>query len=464
MFRRRAYDRFLAWKANPDHRALLVDGARQIGKTFLVEQFARREYRDYVKVDFIETPEAARMIAEARDATQIVERLSLMLGKAVVPGKTLVFFDEVQEYPDIVTFSKYLVEDGRFDVVLSGSLLGVELKHVKSFPVGYLHVEHMFPMTFEEFCWSQNVPEGVLDEVRRHYEERLALDEPLHEQLVRMYRLYMVVGGMPAAVRRYIDAAHDLGAVREVQSDLVSLYREDISKYAGPRTMQVKAVFDAIPSQLSKENKRFQLKSLQDEAKFERFANDFAWVVGAGVALKVTNVTDPRYMLARSQEEGRFKLYASDTGMLFARYPTGVALAALSGARSVNFGAVYENAVAQELASARAGLHYYRHSRRGEVDFLVETRDARIVPVEVRSGKDYKLHTALNNLLGVEEYGIEEAVVLSEANVSVSYRGGKRVTYLPLYMAHLLARQAASPLDDALSRHVVAPPSFDGWV
>ena len=463
MLRRRAYERLLDWKRNNHRKALLVDGARQIGKTHLIEEFARREYRDCVKVDFIKDAEAAATLSGARSAGQVIERMSLMLGKAIVPDETLFFFDEVQEFPDIVTFSKYLVEDGRFDVVMSGSLLGVELRHVRSFPVGYLHIEHMFPLDFEEFCWSQSVPPSVLDTVRSCYEHREPVDEALHGRLVDLFRLYLVIGGMPEAVQRFVDAEGDLGAVRDVQTDLVRLYREDISKYAGNRAMQVKAIFDAMPSQLNKENKRFQLKTLSGEAKFERYANDFAWLVGAGAALKTCNVTEPKCMLARLMEEGRFKLYSSDTGMLLAQYPTGVALAALSGSKSVNFGAVYENAVAQALAAAGASLYYYHHSRRGEVDFLLETRSAKVLPIEVKSGKDYKLHLALNNLLGSEEYGINQAVVLSEANVSTEYRMDKPVYYLPLYMAYLVAGEAAGPSDSSFNGYKVKLPSFAEW-
>ncbi len=315
----------------------------------------------------------------------------------------------------------------------------------------------MYPLTFTEFCTALNVPPSVMADVKECFVEKRAVPAAVHERLARLFRLYLIVGGMPEAVQRYIDTAGDLGSVRQVHEDLTALYREDIAKYAGNRALQVKAIYEALPAQLAKENKRFQMKALKDEARFERYANDFAWLGGAKAALKVTNVTDPRPMLERSEEEGRFKLYLSDTGMLMSRYRNAVALDALSGARSVNFGSVYENAVAQALAAAGAPLHYYHNSRRGEVDFIVETSEGAVLPIEVKSGKDYKRHVALNNLLKSSEYHIDEAYVLSEANVSSERREGGTVRYLPLYMLPLVVGRAG---DDGLSGMKVPPPTW----
>lgn len=459
MLKRSAYDKLLEWKRNGSGKALLVDGARQIGKTFLVEEFGRREYKDCVKIDFLTDENARRRFGEATSAQRVIELVSLAAGHELVPGETLVFFDEVQMADKLVTFSKYLALDGRFDVVMSGSMLGVELNGVKSWPVGYLRTVDMAPLTFEEFCWSRGMTDSLWDRIVEAYEKTTPLDDALHATLVDLFRQYLVIGGMPEAVQRSLDSNGDLGAVREVQADLLRLYREDIAKYSGDRALQVKAIYDAAPSQLDKENKRFQLKSLKGGARYERFANDFAWLVGAKAALRTVNITDPKPMLARSEEQARFKLYLSDVGMLMASYPVEVAMAALSGDRAVNFGAVYENAVAQELAAAGAPLRYYHNSRKGEVDFLIETHAGNVLPIEVKSGKDYKLHTALNNLLGTEEYGIPEAVVLSEANVAVGQRKGKRVRYLPLYMAGLVAREASTPdtSSDALEGFRLAP-------
>ena len=305
MLRRTAYDRLLDWKANNRQKALLVDGPRQVGKTFLIEEFGRREYQYLVKIDFLVDEDARRRFGSARSADRVVELVSLVAGHELVPGETLVFFDEVQMAQNLVTFSKYLVIDGRFDVAMSGSMLGVELNGVKSWPVGYLHTIDMAPLTFEEFCWARGVPQSVLDQVGECYDARSPLDDSLHGLLVDLFRQYLVIGGMPEAVQKSLDARNDLGAVRQVQTDLLSLYREDIAKYAGNRSPQVKAIYDAVPSQLNKENKRFQLKTLKDGARFDRYANDFAWLVAARSVLKAVNVTEPKPMLpARRSKSG----------------------------------------------------------------------------------------------------------------------------------------------------------------
>ena len=442
MLKRMAYDSLKLWKGNAKRKVLLVDGARQIGKTYLIESFARAEYADYVKIDFLRDETAAELLGGATSSTQVVERVSLLADKALQPG-TLLFFDEVQKAQNIVTLSKYLLDDGRFDIVMSGSMLGVELTRVKSFPVGYMDILHMYPLTFQEFCWSQGVPQSLLDGLGDCFLAKSPVDAGLHGKMIDLFRLYLVVGGMPEAVQKYIDAQYDLAAVRELQSNLVRLYREDISKYAGDRALQVKTIYDEVPNQLAKENKRFQLKSLQKQARFERYANDFAWLVAAKTTLKAVNVTEPRFMLARTEEPSRFKLYAHDCGMLLSQYLLEVAADVLIGAKRVNYGAVYENYVAQELTAMGVKLRYFHNSRKGEVDFIAETEKAEVLPIEVKSGKDYKMHSALNNLLASSEYAIPRAVVFSEGNVEVGDKQGKEVLYLPLYMVGLLAETLA---------------------
>jgi uncharacterized protein len=464
MLKRAAYESLRRWKNESKRKVLLIDGARQIGKTYLIEEFARAEYESYVKIDFLDDSGAAALFAGARSASQVAERVLLYSGRPRQGGKTLVFFDEVQKAQNIVTLSKYLLEDDRFDFVMSGSMLGVELTQVKSFPVGYMDTIRMYPLSFREFCWSQNVPAGILEEIDECYSRRKPVDEGLHSKLIDLFRLYLVVGGMPEAVQKYIDTRSDLGAVREAQTQIVQLYREDIAKYAADRVLQVKAIFDELPNQLAKENKRFQLKSLRDNGRFAQFANDFAWLVGAKAALKTVNVKEPKFMLARTEEQARFKLYSSDCGMLASRYPLAVAADILIGSKSVNYGAVYENYVAQELAAAGVKLRYYHNSGKGEVDFIAETHAAQVVPIEVKSGKDYKVHSALNNLLSTQEFNIPEAVVFSEGNVEVRKKQGKCVVYLPLYMVGLLADELNAEnasYEKAPARgFCVAPPTW----
>lgn len=440
--------RLLEWKESSAAKVFILLGARQTGKTYAVRHFAQANCLDYLEVNFLEDQENGSFLAGAHSADELASRLSLIAGRELSPG-TLVFFDEVQELGhEVVTLSKFLVEDGRFRLILSGSLLGTRLKGVRSFPVGYAHVERMYPLDFEEFCWAMGVPRKVLDSVRHSFVEKVPVEETLHERLVRLFRRYIVVGGMPEAVQSFLDSGRELGSARSVDVNIAEQYRYDIVKYAQRRKTTILGAYDAMLSQLAKENKRFMLASVQEDGRYERLKDDFGWLTEAGVALPCTLVKEPKYPMKRTEVPERFRLYASDSGVLLASYPLGAARGVIDGRGDMNFGAVYENIVAQQLASAGFPLHYFQNNRKGEVDFLIEDAEGRVIPVEIKSGKDYKLHVALNNLLSTPDYGVSRAFVLSEANVSVGERVGKPVCYLPLYMTLFFA----SLRDDAWGR------------
>ncbi len=461
VLKRKMAGRLEKWRLSQAEKpkAFLLSGARQTGKTYIVREFAHEHYDNFIEVNFLDDKTASSLLAGAQGSEDLITRLSLLSKQPLTAGRTLVLFDEIQASPDMLTTAKFLVEQDRFDLVLSGSLLGVELKGIRSFPVGYLHEERMYPLDFEEFCWALKVPERVIDEVRAAYREKRPLDDSLHDRLVRLYRLFIVVGGMPEVVQRFLDTGNDLAAVREAQTDIVGQYGADIVRYANGRSVFVEAIYQALPSELAKVNKRFVIGSLKEGATYKRFEDDFEWLTGAGVVLPACLASEPTRPLQRSVERKKFKLYSSDVGLLMARYSNAVAMDVIEGARSVNFGAVYENVVAQELKSAGYELCYYNNNRKGEVDFLIESGSGSVIPIEVKSGKDYKLHTALNNLLGTVDYEISEAFVLSEHNVSRDERIGKPVYYLPLYMTLCLGEERKIPPTGSL----FAPPSFDDW-
>ncbi len=444
------------WAEESHRTAFLLVGARQTGKTFVVRQFAQERFAHLAEVNLLEDANAAEMLREARGTEDFLSRLSLAVNVPIVAGETLIFLDEIQEEPALITAVKFLVEDGRFPVVVSGSMLGTELKGYRSFPVGYVRIERMFPLDFEEFCWSQGISQNILESVREAYRSREPLDEPLHERLMSLFRYFVAIGGMPQVVSTYLDTAYDMGAVRDVARQIVEQYRFDISKYVQQRAPQIRAAYDAVPQQLDKVNKRFQMEAIKKGATYERHADDFAWLIDAAVVLPAYAVNEPKKPLARTAQRNRFKLYDSDTGLLISQYPPQTMLDVVGNAAAVNFGSVYENAVAQALSCQNPNLYYYYNNRKGEVDFLVERNDGSVFPVEVKSGKDYKLHTALNNMLGTEEYDIEEACVLSMANMEKGERMGKPLWYLPLYMAMCIAEESNGKLEGI---HL-APPTF----
>ena len=442
MLERKMLSKLQSWKEAGANKVFVLLGARQTGKTHVVRRFARESYASFVEVNFLDREEDAAFLAESDGAEELLSRLSLVEGRSIPEG-SLIFLDEIQHVgADVVTLSKFVVEDGRFDLVISGSLLGTVLEGITSFPVGYAQVERMFPLDFEEFCWAEGVPEAILDRIREAYEKKVSVPDALHERMTKVFRQYIAVGGMPQAVQSFLDNRRALGAAREVDRAVVEQYRYDISKYAASaRRPVIQTIFDNVPSQLAKENKRFMMRSVRRGATYERLDDDFAWLTKAGVALPAHLVSEPRYPLERTKVAEKFKLYSSDCGVLLCQYPVGAAMRVSEGTGDANFGAVYENVVAQELLAAGFPLRYYHHSRKGEVDFLVEVADGSVLPIEVKSGKDYKLHVAFINLLGTAEYGIGRAYVRSEHNVSRGERMGKPVHYLPLYMTMCLAAE-----------------------
>lgn len=414
--------------------ALLLIGARQTGKTFAIRQAGKR-FRSFVEINFIEQPEAVRLFNNVTSAEEILLRISALTDKPLHKGETLIFFDEVQCCENIVTAIKFLVDEGSYKYALSGSLLGVELNDIRSVPVGYLSVKEVYPLDFEEFIVNLGVAGRVIDAIRECWTDLRPVDPIIHEKLLELYRLYTIIGGMPAAVERYV-ATNNLNIVSRTQADIVALYREDISKYAEKDKLRIKEIFDLIPSELDAKNKRFILKRLNEHAKFERFQNDFLWLKNAGVAIPVYNVEEPRMPLRLALSRNLFKLFSNDVGLLTAQYADGIQVRILSGDVAVNFGAIYENAVAQELLCHGYEPYYYNNKRLGEVDFVISGPEGAI-PIEVKSGKDYDRHNALKNVIECKEYGINTAYVLCPGNIE--QRG--RIIYAPIYMTMFLHRK-----------------------
>lgn len=420
-----------AWKDNPSHKALLLDGARQVGKTFAVRAFAKKHYDVFLEINFTENPSAKKIFSGDLNAEAIIMGLTAYSGKPLAPGKTLVFFDEIQECPRARTAIKFLVDDGRYDYIESGSLLGVTYETVDSLPVGYEKELHVYPLTFAEFAKAAGIQNSTLEDARQACIDARSINPAVHDKLLRAWRIYMAVGGMPAAVQVFVDT-NDLAQVLNVQRSILTLYRQDVSKYA-PNKAHVSAIFDAIPAQLDAKNKRFKLTDLAKSARMERYASDFMWLADAGVALPCYNTKAPSVPLQVNMQHNLFKLFMCDTGLLSAASTGAVQFELIQGDMAINQGAFLENALAQELVSNGFKLFYYDKSKIGEVDFILQ-KGARILPIEAKSGADYKKHKALDNLMGVDEWKLEEAVVLCGGNVE---RSGN-VTYLPWYAASFI--------------------------
>ncbi|MBR2183249.1 MAG: ATP-binding protein [Acidaminococcaceae bacterium] len=418
-----------------DTKALLVTGARQTGKTFTIRAFGKRTFASFIEINFLENPQARTLFENATGSADLLLRISAFADKPLLPHKTLIFFDEVQECKELVTAIKFLVEEGSYRYILSGSLLGVALKDIRSVPVGYMDIYEMYPLDFEEFAIANGVAEQVLENLKNAFMQRIPVDPVVHEKMLELFRLYLVVGGMPAVVAKYL-ATNNLQEVIREQQAIIALYKKDIAKYDPDNKLYLEDIFDLIPGELNAKNKRFILKRLNENFKFSRYHNSFLWLKDAGVALPTFCVEEPKLPLKLNQNTNLFKLFLSDVGLLAAMYMDGLQIKILNREKDINFGSVYENVAAQELKAHGFTLYYFNSKKQGELDFVIE-KGGNALPVEIKSGKDYTRHAALDHVLANEEYAIPEAVVLHNGNVSVK---GK-VVYYPVYMLMFLQKE-----------------------
>lgn len=416
--------------------ALLLSGARQVGKTYSVRRFAEKKFKSFIEINFVDNPDAVGIFSNAKNSSDILLRLSAFVNQPLIKGETLIFFDEVQLCPEIVTAIKFLVDDGRYRYIMSGSLLGVELNNLRSVPVGYMEVKEMYPLDLEEFMWAVGVNEDVIASLKKSWEEKKHVDDFVHKKMMDVFRLYLIVGGMPAAVMSYKEN-NNLQDVMASQREIISLYKKDISQYDEKRSLKIKEVFDLIPSELNSKSKRFFIKDINTKARAEMYENEFLWLKNAGVAIPVFNVDEPKLPLKLASSRNLFKLFSNDVGLLACQYSDGIQLKILTGDDAINHGSVYENVVAQELlAHGFDELYYYNSKKMGELDFILEY-DGNVFPVEVKSGKDYSRHRALNNILTCPEYDIPQAVVLCNNNFEVK----DNVIYVPIYMMMFLQKE-----------------------
>ena len=433
----RKIDKYLIEYYQKSGNALLITGARQVGKTYSIREFGKG-FKSFIEINFIENPDAVGLFKDAKGSTDILMRLSTITNVPMIKGDTLIFFDEVQECPDIVTAIKFLVDEGSYRYILSGSLLGVELKDIRSVPVGYMGVKEMFPLDFEEFITCVGINDNVIATVKEAWTKRRPVDDFIHNKMMELFRLYLIVGGMPAAVSKYLES-NNLQEVLAVQQEIIQLYKKDIAKYDPDNKLYIEEIFNLIPPELNAKNKRFILKRLNENAKYARYENSFLWLKNAGVAIPVYNVEEPKVPLLLARSRNLLKLFLNDIGLLAAQYADGIQVRIIKGDKDINFGSIYENAVAQELVAHGFEPYFYNSKKRGEIDFVIEN-NGKVLPIEVKSGKGYVYHRALSNIMDCEEYDLPEALVLNNDNLTVE----GRITYVPVYMVMFIVKSDPS--------------------
>lgn len=435
MLQRKVYTYLDEWKNKRPKKALLITGARQIGKTYIIREYGKRNYKNFVEINFLLNEEARAIFDSAAGVDKIITNLTAFVGKRLEPGNTLVFFDEIQECPEARTAIKFLVEDGRYDYIESGSPLGINYKEVKSYPVGYEEIYQMYPMDFEEFVTANGVQAETLDYLRECYEKKEAVSGSVHNTMLQLFRYYVVVGGMPAVVQTFVDT-HDIGAVTEIQNNILALYRQDIMKYSKDDKSKITEIFDRIPSELNEKNKRFILADISRTARMERYESCFNWLSDAGVSLPCYNVTEPKIPLKINEKHNLFKFFMADTGLLCAACLENVQFDILQNRLDVNMGSILENAFAELLVANGFEIRYFDKKNRGELDFVIQ-RGKTVIPIEIKSGNTYKSHSALNYVLDQEEWSIGQGIVFCQGNIEEL----DKVIYLPWYMIMFLKQE-----------------------
>ena len=429
-------------------KILILEGARQIGKSFSIREAGTRLYKNFVEINFVEDDEGDQLFKNIHKKEDFYLTLSMVAGdKLNDRTDTLVFLDEIQHYPQYLTMLKFLREDGRYRYITSGSLLGITLQDTTSIPVGSVIRKEMFQLDFEEFLIANGFGTEAINMLRNAYVNRQSLSEEHHNHVMDLFRRYLLVGGMPDAVNTYLNT-HNIVRVREVQEGIRSLYATDASKYEKEQSKKllIRRIYEMIPSQMENKKKRIVAQEIRGKKgdRFEQYQEEFEYLISSGIALAVHAISNPHFPLSESLKKNLLKLYLNDVGLLTGQLYHNNIRPVLNDVRSINLGSVYESVVAQELRAHGHKLFYYDQRKQGEVDYLIDDHTLMSAhPVEVKSGKDYTVHSALNNLLKNPDYHIHAATVVS--NERDIYKDGK-ITYMPVYLVMFMESEA--PVED----------------
>lgn len=419
-------------------RILLVDGARQVGKTYIIRYLGKKLFPNFIELNMVEDSIGDQLFLNTKTVEDFYLQVSMLAGDRM--GKkedTLIFLDEIQAYPHLLTLLKFLRQDNRYTYIASGSLLGVTLSETTSIPMGSIRKIRMFPLDFEEFLYANGMNEVVIQALRKKFENLETLEESMHNKMMDLFRKYLLAGGMPDAVNAYIQKKN-IFMVREIQSEIHDYYAADASKYDEERRLKIRRIYDLIPSNLENKKKRVVAQKIENKKgkTFADYEDEFEYLISAGIALAVQAISTPVFPLIESSGKNLLKLYLNDVGILSAiLYGTNIR-AILDDVKSINLGSVYESVVASELAAHGHRLFYYDNRSRGEVDYLIDDYDSlSVVPIEVKSGKDYTVHSALNTFVKNEDYHITKAYVLSNTR-EIKTKG--KIIYIPIYFVMFL--------------------------
>jgi predicted AAA+ superfamily ATPase len=440
------------------NKILLVNGARQIGKSYLIRYIGKKLFKNYVEINLKEDKESIRIFEKVKSTNDFYLQLGAVAGnKLDAKNNTLVFLDEIQSYPHLMTMLKFLNQEGRYTYIASGSQLGVALSQTASVPIGSVAVEEMYPLDFEEFLLAMGCGQDSIDGMREKFISGESLNESMHNYMMQQFKLYLLVGGLPEAINKFLENRNMIH-VRKVQSDIHTLYKIDASQYDSERKLVIRKIYDMVPSNMENKKKRIIVKHIEEtkgHKQFSDYAEEFEYLTNSGIALSVQSVSNPKFPLLESENKNLIKLYMNDLGLL-TNLLYGVNInAVLNDDRSINLGSVYESVVAQELRAHGYTLHYYDNKQRGEVDFLIDDyENLTVMPIEVKSGKDYTVHSALDKFRNTEDYNIKKAVVLNNER-EVREKNG--VVYQPIYYCMFFDQNRLSDSADCIIPEIPIP-------
>lgn len=420
------------------NKILLIDGARQVGKTYIIRHAGKKSFANYIEINMVEDSLANQLFKNVKTVEDFYLQVSMLYGdKMGTKQDTLIFIDEIQEYPHLLTLLKFLSQDNRFKYIASGSLLGVTLSQTTSIPMGSIRKIRMFPLDFEEFLYANGINELVINFLRASFESNTSLNDSSHAKIMDLFKKYLLIGGMPDAVNAYL-SEKNIRTVREIQEEIREYYAIDCSKYDAARKLKIRRIYDLIPSNMENKKKRVVAQSIEEKKgkTFSDYQDEFEYLISSGIALGVQAVSNPSFPLIETSGKNLLKLYLNDPGLLTDVLYKDNIRAVLDDVDSINLGSVYESVVASELIAHGHKLFYYDNRKKGEVDYLIDDyQSLSVVPIEVKSGKDYSVHSALNVFTKNEDYGIKKAIVLSNER-EVKQKG--KIWYLPVYYAMFL--------------------------
>ena len=416
-----------------EEKILCIDGARQVGKSYIIRELAQKHFENYIEINMADDKVGDKLFANVRTVESFYIEVSVIAGdKLKDRDNTIIFIDEIQEYPELLTLLKPLRIDNKYKYICSGSELGITLSKTTLTPMGSIIEKKMYPMDFEEFLIANSVGELVINHMRKCFEEGIPLDEALHNKILYLFKTYLYVGGMPDAVKSFVETKN-VSKIREIQKDIINFYSEDASKYDKNHKLVIKRIYDMIPSNIENKVKRIQYKKIEniDDVRYTKYVDEFEYLISSGIALDAKAVSEPKFPLVQSSSKNLIKLYMNDVGLLTSVLYKNNINAILDDETGVNLGAVYETVVAEELKAHNHELYYYDRKKVGEVDYLIDNYEAlNVLPVEIKSGKDYKNFRALPKIILDPNYRMTKGYVFSNER---EIKKEDKIIYYPIY-------------------------------